>query len=568
MKELKRYFTYMGKNLYLYWGILIATLVIESTLQILYSYINKQTLNAVEYVDTQLFGQAAVLCAIVVVLKCLFPYLRYFMIKLVRKMVFELKIALFQKLMRLDMNFYEKSHSADGIKTLNWDANSLKDSWFSHVYWVLGKITLGISALIAMLLYSPLLAGIAFLVCIFTGFMTVWLNQTMRKNAQTVQNGAVRLAGKLSDLLAGFIVLKIYAGSGIVTDRFFEENQSVTRQEIVRVKKAALLEMLSFLLGITGSFGTILAGTYLAARGQLDYGTVMAVVTLQISLSSTMQRLGSSVATFTNSLVKAGRVFDFLELACEEKWNYGEGETNKADAAGNEKNSHEEAVVKASIKIKNITFGYEAQKNIYEDWSIDIKPQEKLMIKGKSGGGKSTLLKLLLRFYDVQAGSIEINGTDIRQLSIRELRKLITYIPQECYLFEGTIAENIAFGSETAVANMTDAIAVTGEEVVSSARLAYADEFIEKFADGYHTQVAEGGRNLSGGQRQRIAIARAFLKNSPILFMDEPSSALDEESRDMIHEALKKLMKGKLVIMVTHTEEWEKDFDRVVMINR
>ena len=326
--------------------------------------------------------------------------------------------------------------------------------------------------------------------------------------------------------------------------------------------------MLSFLLGITGSFGTILAGTYLAARGQLDYGTVMAVVTLQISLSSTMQRLGSSVATFTNSLVKAGRVFDFLELACEEKWNYGEGETNKADAAGNEKNSHEEAVVKASIKIKNITFGYEAQKNIYEDWSIDIKPQEKLMIKGKSGGGKSTLLKLLLRFYDVQAGSIEINGTDIRQLSIRELRKLITYIPQECYLFEGTIAENIAFGSETAVANMTDAIAVTGEEVVSSARLAYADEFIEKFADGYHTQVAEGGRNLSGGQRQRIAIARAFLKNSPILFMDEPSSALDEESRDMIHEALKKLMKGKLVIMVTHTEEWEKDFDRVVMINR
>lgn len=568
MKELKRYFTYMGKNLYLYWGILIATLVIESTLQILYSHINKQTLNAVEYVDTQLFGQAAVLCAIVVVLKCLFPYLRYFMIKLVRKMVFELKIALFQKLMRLDMNFYEKSHSADGIKTLNWDANSLKDSWFSHVYWVLGKITLGVSALIAMLLYSPLLAGIAFLVCIFTGFMTVWLNQTMRKNAQTVQNGAVRLAGKLSDLLAGFIVLKIYAGAGIVTDRFFEENQSVTRQEMVRVKKAALLEMLSFLLGITGSFGTILAGTYLAARGQLDYGTVMAVVTLQISLSSTMQRLGSSVATFTNSLVKAGRVFDFLELACEEKWNYGEEETNKAHAAGNGKNNHEEAVVKASIKIKNITFGYEAHKNIYEDWSIDIKPQEKLMIKGKSGGGKSTLLKLLLRFYDVQTGSIEINGTDIRQLSIKELRKLITYIPQECYLFEGTIAENIAFGSETVVANMTDAIAVTGEEVVRSARLAYADEFIEKFADGYHTQVAEGGRNLSGGQRQRIAIARAFLKNSPILFMDEPSSALDEESRDMIHEALKELMKGKLVIMVTHTEEWEKDFDRVVMINR
>lgn len=187
MKELKKYFAYMGKNRYLYWAILIATLVVENALQILYSYINKRTLNAVEYSDLHLFWQMVVLCGVVVALKCLFPYLRYFMIKLVRKMVFELKIKLFQKLMRLDMSYFEKSHSAEGMKTLNWDANSLKDSWFSHVYWVLGKVTLGVAALITMFIYSRLLTVISVVICVITAWVSVWLNNAIKKNAKIVQ---------------------------------------------------------------------------------------------------------------------------------------------------------------------------------------------------------------------------------------------------------------------------------------------------------------------------------------------------------------------------------------------
>lgn len=542
MREIKRYFSYMGKNIYTYWIILIVTIVIENVLHLLYSYVNKQALNAVEYSDMRLFRQAVIICIIVMVIRCLFTYLRYFMIKLVRKMVFELKITLFEKLMKLDVEWYEKSHSAEGLKTLNWDANSLKDSWFSHVYWVLGKLSLGITSLVAMLIYSPLLTGISVTICFITATISIWLNNAMKNNAKNVQSAMVKLSRSLSDILAGFTVLKIYPGSGIVTDRFIEDNNDVTVMEMRRVKKASVLEMLSFLLGIVGSFGTITVGAYLVSEKQMDYGTVMAVVTLQISLSGTMQRLGNSVAAFTNSLVKAGRVFDFLELTCEEEL-HGEEVADKA--------------YETSININRLTFFYDNQKKVFDNWSLNIKPNEKIMLKGESGCGKSTLLKLLLRFYDYQDGFITVNGIDLKQYPVRQIRDMITYIPQDCYLFEGTISENIAYGSKTEAAK---------EEIRRVAQLAFADEFIVQLPDKYDTLITSGGTNLSGGQRQRIAIARAFLKDSPILIMDEPSSALDAESETMVHNALKELMKDRLVIMVSHRDNGESDFDRVVAL--
>ncbi len=542
MKEVKRYFAYMGKHIYQYWIILTITLVTESILQVLYSHINKQAINAVEYGDMKMFQTALITCIVVVVLKCIFPYLRYFQIKLVRKMVFEIKQKLFHKLMQLDMDFYEKNHSGEVLKTLNWDANSLKDSWFSHVYWVLGKITLGISSLAAMFLYSPLLTVISVIICAITVFVSVKLNNEIKKSAKEVQKSTANLAKYLSDILQGFPVLKMYEGSYIVYNHYRKENEKVTEQENHRVRKAAKLEMLTFLLGILGSFGTIAAGIFLVSEGKLDYGTVMAVVSLQMSVGNTMQRMGSSLASFSTSLVKAGRVFDFLELNCEEKNDMGKPVSV---------NSGE-----APVRIQNLTFSYDDVK-VLKGLSMDIKSNDKVIIKGKSGCGKSTLLKLLAGFYPVNAGQIQIYGKDINAYSLWQLRNMITYIPQDNYLFEATIAENIAYGS-------CDAVIRTREEIVRAAESACADEFIREMPKGYDTIITAGGSSLSGGQRQRIAIARAFLKDAPILLMDEPSSALDVESEQKIHEAVRNLMSDRVVLMVAHKETGNDVFDRTI----
>ena len=567
MKDLKRFLSYMGKYSFTYWFILIATLIIESFLQILYSYVTKRTINAIEFQNIELFRTAVIASVIIVILKCLFPYLRYFQIRLVRKMVYELKLKLYEKLLSMNMDFFKSTHSADAIKTLNWDANSLKDSWFSHIYWVLGKIVMVASAIITMCFYSPVLMGISLIICAFTAFVSIKINKAIKKYAKMVQKKSTKLSILLSNIIAGFVTLKMSSGAKIVLNHFYEESEEAFRLEKSRVKVEASFEMAAFLLGVIGSFGTIIAGTVLVSEGTLDFGTVMAVVTLQMSVSNAMQRLGGSISALTTSIVRASHVFDFMESDMEEQTNWLTGENpGKKEFKGENSDVFREG--QPIIEISDLQFSYNENDEL-KDKSKDctqlccgkmqISTGEKIMITGESGCGKSTLLKLIQRFYPVENEKIKIGGKDINEYELDELRNIIAYVPQDSYLFEGTIAENIAFGwNGENVPSM--------EMIIAAAKEAYADKFIELLPDGYNTKVTAGGINLSGGQRQRIAIARAFMKNSPIVLMDEPSSALDAYSENVLLKAMKELLENKTIIMVSHRMTGMDKFERVVRI--
>lgn len=544
MKDLKRYFSYIGKYKAAYWTVFIFTLVTSAALTFTYPYMNKLIFNALEYSDRELFRQAVIICLVLVILNCLAPYRRYFQIKIVRKIVFDIKIQLFEKLMMLDMDYYEKHHSGEALKTLNWDANSLKDSYFSHVFWVFGRLVNGVTSLIAMYLYSPLLMFVSIGFCLVTVYFSIQINKQIKEMDKGIQGKVSRLTNRLSDILSGFTELKMYRGATIVCDSFYGENEKVLKEEGVRAGKAAKLEMVTFFLSILASFGTIGVGAYLVSCGRLDYGTVMAIVSLQMGVSTMVQGFGSALTTLSASLVKAGRVFDFLEMECEE-------------AQG--KDMVEPMEEAAPIEVEKLTFSYDGERPVFKDFSLCLEDGKKLMLMGESGCGKSTLLKLLMGFYQKEGGSIKLYGREVSEYPLWQLRQMITYIPQRSYLFEGTIRENIAYGG-------IDKESVTEKRIIAAARMAYADEFIKSFPEGYDTYVEAGGKNLSVGQRQRIAIARAFLKNSPILLMDEPSSALDVHSEKAVNKAISELMKDKVVIMVTHRDAATKEFDRVVEI--
>ncbi len=544
MKELKRYLSYIGKYKFAYWSIFIVTLVTSVILTLIYPYMNKLIFNALEYDDKDLFVRAVVLCIVLVVLDSLSPYLRYFQIRTVRKIVFDTKIRLFEKLMKLDMNYYESHHSGEALKTLNWDADSLKESYFSHIYWVFGRVIDGVVSILAMIVYSPLLTLISISFCLVTVFVSIKINQQIKRMDKDIQNKIARLTSRLSDILSGFTTLKMFRGASIVLDCFQSENEQAANEEIKKSRKRAVLEMLSFFLGILASFGTIGVGAFLVARGRLDYGTVMAIVSLQMGVSSMVQSFGSALTTFSSSLVRAGRVFDFLELDCEEPEYSNIAELQKGCPP---------------IAIENLTFSYGGKPDVLQNFSMEVMDGEKVMIMGESGCGKSTLLKLLLNFYQTTSGKIMLYGHVINEYPLSQLRQLITYIPQNSYLFEGSIRENIAFG-------YGGKDQAGDEEIIRAAKSAYAEEFIKMLPQGYDTHLDAGGGNLSGGQRQRIAIARAFLKDSPIILMDEPSSALDVQSEKMINQAIKKLMKQKVVIMVTHRTTSFEEFDRIVKL--
>lgn len=567
MKDLKRFLSYMGKYSFTYWFILIATLIIESFLQILYSYVTKRTINAIEFQNIELFRTAVIASVSIVILKCLFPYLRYFQIRLVRKMVYELKLKLYEKLLSMNMDFFKSTHSADAIKTLNWDANSLKDSWFSHIYWVLGKIVMVVSAIITMCFYSPILMGISLIICAFTAFVSVKINKSIKKYAKMVQKKSTKLSILLSNIISGFVTLKMSSGARIVLNHFYEESEEAFQLEKSRVMVEASFEMAAFLLGVIGSFGTIIAGTVLVSEGTLDFGTVMAVVTLQMSVSNAMQRLGGSISALTTSIVRASHVFDFMELDMEEQINRLTGENPGKEVFKGE-SSDVFGKGQPVLEISDLQFSYNDNDKL-KDKSKDcaklccgkmqIRAGEKIMLTGESGCGKSTLLKLIQGFYPVENEKITIGGKDINEYELDELRNIIAYVPQDSYLFEGTIAENIAFGWNGENVPSMDMI-------IAAAKEAYADKFIEHLPDGYNTKVTAGGTNLSGGQRQRIAIARAFMKNSPIVLMDEPSSALDTYSENVLLKAMKELLENKTVIMVSHRMTGMDKFERVVRI--
>lgn len=542
MRELKRFFSYIGEYKVPYWTILIMTLLTSAMLNLTYSYMNKLVFNAIEYRNQELFKRAVIVCVILVVLYCLAPYRRYFQIRIVRKLVFDIKIRLFEKLMKMELDYYEKNHSGEALKVLNSDANSLKDSYFAYIFWVSNRLVSGVISIFAMLIYSPLLMLVSVSFCLVTVFISVQINKQIKKMDKEIQNKISRLTSQLSDILSGFTELKMYSGASIVYNNYHEENGKVLKNEKDRADKAAVLEMVAFFLGILASFGTIGVGAYMVACGLLDYGTVMAIVSLQMAVSTMVQSFGSALTDFSASLVKADKVFDFLELECEEDQNDSTIELKQGVNP---------------IEVDNLTFSYDEHKYIFKNFTLRLAENKRVILMGESGCGKSTLLKLLMGFYKVENGTIKLYGRSINEYSLFQLRQLITYIPQRSYLFEGTIRENIVVGG-------IGRERVTEEEMIDAAKMAYADEFISMLPEGYDTMLSAGGNNLSVGQRQRIAIARAFLKNSPIILMDEPSSALDIISERKINQALEELMKNRVVIMVSHRKESFDKFDYVM----
>lgn len=540
MKELKRYLGYMGKYSTQYWIIFLITIITSILLNQLFPYMNKLMFNSIEYGDKDMFYRAVVFCVILLIINCGFPYLRYFQMRVVRKIVFDIKIRLFDKLLNMDMKFYESNHSGEVLKTLNWDANSLKDSYFSHIFWVVSRVINGVVTIVAMILYNHILGSIALGFCVVTVALSWIVNKKIKESDVKINSAVAGITTRIIDILDGFFILKMYPGVALVEDDYYNRVNQVYQSERSRAIKVSSFSMVTFLLSILSNFGTIIVGAYMVAKGMMDYGTIMAIVALGEGASYFLRTLAKTTTIMSSSLAKAGRVFDFLELKGEEAY------------------TGEECIIKENspaIDMKKISFSY-GEKNVINNYSLSLNEKESVMIMGESGCGKSTLIKLIMGFYKCE-GEVSIFGNNINEVSLKSLRNLITYIPQESYLFEGSIRDNIAYGT---------AKEVSEEDIVKAAKFAYADEFINELPNGYDTRIDAGGHNLSGGQRQRIAIARAFLKNSPIILMDEPSSALDSQSEAMVNMAIKELTKDKAVIMISHITNAANDFERIVVM--
>ena len=366
-----------------------------------------------------------------------------------------------------------------------------------------------------------------------------WQREAFRR--QRVQIG--ELNAQIEDSLLGERVVKAFG----VEDR---EKAKFTRgnQEFQRIKKLTYKAMAAFQASTRLFDGlmyllVVLGGGLFVIRGAISPGDLVAYVMYVSTLIATIRRIVEFAEQFQRGMTGIERFFEIMDAPIEIQ--------DAEDAVPLQ-------MKEGSIDFKNVSFEYPDDHNhVLKNLSLHVAPGERVALVGPSGGGKTTLCNLIPRFYDVTGGEIDVDGQDIRHVTLKSLRAAIGVVQQDVYLFSGSVAENIAYGKKDA----------TLEEIRQAAKLAGADEFISGLKDGYDTYVGERGVKLSGGQKQRISIARVFLKNPPILILDEATSALDNESELLVGKSLNQLAQGRTTITIAHRLTTIRNYDRILVLS-
>jgi subfamily B ATP-binding cassette protein MsbA len=370
---------------------------------------------------------------------------------------------------------------------------------------------------------------------------------TVSRRLRTMSHGAQQAMGDLNQVLnettAGMTVVKVFGGESYEAARFGEQSAKVRRFNMKRETAAAANWPIVQLVVSVGVAVIVYLAVLQSAADETTVGGFVSFLVAAMLLIAPLKRLTTVNESLQRSLAAATSVFEFLDEAPE-----ADTGSVKLDCA------------RGDIRYERVSFAYGAGTALaLDDVSLHIEPGETVALVGPSGAGKSTLVALLPRFYELTGGHIFLDGHDLRELALKSLRANIALVSQEIVLFDDAIAANIAYGTKAGASEA---------EIIAAAKAAHAWEFIAELPHGLQTQAGERGVKLSGGQRQRIAIARAFLKNAPILILDEATSALDAESERNVQEALATLMRGRTTLVIAHRLSTVENADRIVVLER
>lgn len=459
-----------------------------------------------------------------------------------QRIVYDLRSALFKNLQELSVTFYDRYPTGSLISRITQDTGALQGFLANDIYFFAVNILLliGISAILLQMNWRLALLTLIPAPLILVLVRTVW--GYLYLNYRRLWHRWSRFVSVLSDSLSGIRVVKAFAQEEKETQRFDKRANSLfeaaTRAEQAQ---ATFSPILSTLISSTSLIVLYFGGRDIVG-GQISTGTLFAFLSALGMLFGPMQVVMQMSTSIANALAASERVFEIMDMETEEL-NESEGKVSLPYIYGN-------------VEFRNVTFGYDKHQPILHNINLKVRAGEMVGIVGPSGAGKTTIINLICRFYLPTEGEILIDGVDIRDINLRDLRRQIGLVPQEPFLFRGTIAENIAY-------SRTD---VRPEEIIRAAKAANAHHFITYFPEGYDTVVGERGARLSGGERQRIAIARALVHNPRILILDEATSAVDTEAEKQIQEALARLVRGRTTFAIAHRLSTLRIADRIVVL--
>jgi ATP-binding cassette subfamily B protein len=472
------------------------------------------------------FAVAAV--AVIAVLGAASSYAeKYLTTTVAQWMTHDLRRTLYNHIQRLSLLEYEQTSTGDLIARVTGDIEAIQDFVGSALLGMLVDLLTIVGMVGVMVWINWRFALVALSVTPPLFVVVYFFTRSIKAASRTVRKRASELVSEVEEVLTSARVVKAFAREDYEVQRF--ESQSLANVESA-LKARTIKASLGFLVEIMVATGTCLVlafGGQLALTGRLSAGVLIVFLLYLGSMYKPMRDLSKMTDTVSKAFVGYERIEEVLQIESQVR------ERPHARRA---------PVLKGGIELDRVSFSYTDGVSVLSDISIRIEPGQVAALVGPSGSGKTTVISLIPRFYDPQRGEVRIDGRDIRQFRLKSLRDQISFVLQDTLLFRTSLWENIAYGKPNASRN----------EIVRAAELANAHEFIDKMPEGYDTIVGERGATLSGGQRQRIAIARAVIRNAPILILDEPTSGLDEASVQAVFEALNHLMKGRTSVIVAH----------------
>lgn len=493
-------------------------------------------------IDFTLIGKILLITLALYVTSVAFSFIQgWIMTGITQKLAYRMRREISKKIDRMPMKYFESRPYGDVLSRITNDVDTLGTGLNQSFTMIITSFATIIGTIVMMLTISPLMTLITF--CILP--VSAVLLGTVIKMSQSYFSTQQKYLGKINAMVeenySGQLVIKVFNKEAETIEAFDKTNEVLYKSAKKSQFLSGIMMPLMSFVGNLGYVGVALSGGFLAIKGLIGIGDIQAFIQYVRNLTEPMQQVAQVVNQVQSMTAAAERVFEFLEEEEEEA-------TRDAVTIDGE--------ILGSVDFEHVRFGYKSDQPVIKDFTVHVEPGQKIAIVGPTGAGKTTIVKLLMRFYDVDAGAIKLDGININNIDRRELRKNFGMVVQDTWLFKGSIMENIRYGRLDA----------TDEEVIEAAKAAYADKFIRTLPGGYDMELNEDASNVSQGQKQLLTIARTILANKKLMILDEATSSVDTRTEVMIQKAMDKLMQGRTSFIIAHRLSTIKNADIILVM--
>ena len=551
-KSLGKLFKYMGRYKYAIFAVMVMAAIStvfsvagpkvmgQATTELANGLMKK--VNGTGGIDFTLIGKILLITLALYVTSVAFSFIQgWIMTGITQKLAYRMRREISEKIDRMPMKYFESRPYGDVLSRITNDVDTLGTGLNQSFTMIITSFATIIGTIVMMLTISPLMTLITF--CILP--VSAVLLGTVIKKSQSYFSTQQKYLGKINGMVeenySGQLVIKAFNKEAETIEAFDETNEVLFKSAKKSQFLSGIMMPLMSFVGNLGYVGVALSGGFLAIKGLIGIGDIQALIQYVRNLTEPMQQVAQVVNQVQSMTAAAERVFEFLEEEEEEA-------TRDAVTIDGE--------LSGSVDFEHVRFGYKVDQPVIKDFTVRVEPGQKIAIVGPTGAGKTTIVKLLMRFYDVDAGAIKLDGININNIDRRELRKNFGMVVQDTWLFKGSIMENIRYGRLDA----------TDEEVIEAAKAAYADKFIRTLPGGYDMELNEDASNVSQGQKQLLTIARTILANKKLMILDEATSSVDTRTEVMIQKAMDKLMQGRTSFIIAHRLSTIKNADIILVM--